>query len=58
MAPLASPPSEAGESNSTLGEFFAEIEAAGGPTLSAEEHKSITVEIRTRRGTLPLDGVV
>ena len=58
MASMATPRSEADESGSTLGEFFAEIEAAGGPTLSTEALKSLTAEIRARRGTLPLDGVV
>ncbi len=58
MASMETPRSEGGKSGSTLGEFFAEIEASGGPTLSAEAHRSLTAEIRARRGTLPLDGVV
>ena len=42
------------EASQTLREFFAEIEAAGGPALSAEDHRSITAGIRADRGTFTI----
>lgn len=40
---------KADEASQTLREFFAEIEAAGGPALSAEDHRSLTAGIRADR---------
>lgn len=45
---------EAEEACQTLCEFFAGIEAAGGPALSAEDHRSMTAGIRADRGTFTI----
>lgn len=52
MAAVGSPGEEVAHASQTLSEFFAEIEAAGGTILSAEDHQSITAGIRADRGPL------
>jgi hypothetical protein len=56
MLVVGSPEMEADEARQTLREFFAEIEVAGGTTLSAGEHKAMTRDIRADRGTLSNSG--
>lgn len=50
MPVVGSPGKESGEASQTLREFYAEIEAAGGSTLSAEDHRVMTADIRADRG--------
>lgn len=50
MLVVGSAGQDAEETGQTLREFFAEIEAAGGSTLSAEDHRVLTADIRADRG--------
>ena len=50
MPVVGSPGKEAEEASQTLREFFTEIETAGGSTLSAEDHRVMTADIRADRG--------
>jgi len=45
---------EVEEARQTLHEFFAKIEAAAGPALSAEDHRSMTAGIRADRVTFTI----
>lgn len=54
MLAVSSPGEETDESGRTLGDFFAEIGAAGGPALSTEDHRAMTAAIRADRGTLTI----
>jgi len=54
MLAVSSPGEEADEASQTLREFFAEIESAGGPALSAEDHRSMTADVRAERGTFTI----
>ena len=54
MLAVSSPGEETDELSRTLGEFFAEIEAAGGPALSAEDRRAMAAGIRADRGTFTI----